>query len=281
MKKLLLFAALLLLPALALAETYYYNPDGGAKYHLDPACPSISSKYHGSMQPVDSAELASAPYSLLKPCSFCGTPAHETPPPLRISPYTAEMEQALLRTQGIGITGAGQFRIGNALPEGPYTLHCHEGTEILVEGAAGTRRIGPGGYQSLWLHKGDLVTLPELATMDGMHTTWLFQETKPYPITHGRFLAYVNMPGRQYTITADSDDAYVDIASCDESRHVRIALRKGQSIILDLQPENLDQPWPGAWYADSHQAITLWQDAFPHVFVEISRCTLTFQQGLG
>lgn len=286
MKKLLLLAALCALPLCAQAETYYYNPDGGAKYHLNPQCPSISQKYHDQMQPVDESQLTQSPYDLLKPCPFCANPAevHQPKDPLPIRPYSDALAPLVEGTQSIGITGAGVFRIGGSLPEGMYTLHCADGAEdITVARANGESvRIGPGGYYSMFLAEGDVVTLSELSLLSGVHTAMLFQEAKPYAIQSGRYLAYVNMPGRQYTFTADTDDAYVEIATPDELYRRRIPLEKGRQLIVNLQPEKtFGTPWPSVWFEDTGETIDLGFDADLHVFVELRDITVSFRQGLG
>lgn len=286
MKKLLLIAALCALPLAAMAETYYYNPDGGVKYHRDPQCATISQKYHDQMQPVEESQLTQSPYDLLKPCLFCMGRTEEAvqTEPVEISPYAAYMAPLVESTQGIGVTGAGEFRIGGALPAGMYTLHCADGAEdILITRASGEQQqVGRGGYYSMYLAEGDMVTLSELSLLSGIHTTMLFQEAKDYPIAFARWLAYVNMPGRQYTFTADADGAYVEIATPDEAQRCRIPLEKGRKLVVNLQPEKPeDAAWPSAWYEDTGEDVPLGFDADLHVFVEVRDVTVFFQQGLG
>lgn len=51
----------------------YYNPNGGSKYHLDPDCPDVGSKYKPMAQFLY-VELSQSPYSELSPCQRCGAP---------------------------------------------------------------------------------------------------------------------------------------------------------------------------------------------------------------
>lgn len=53
-------------------ETYYYNADGGRKYHVQQYCGSIDTKYHASMRAFDADVLLDEPYNALEPCSYCG-----------------------------------------------------------------------------------------------------------------------------------------------------------------------------------------------------------------
>lgn len=62
----ILLAAIFCMSA-ALAETMYYNPDGGTRYHADMNCPSTNRRYL-PMKPID---LADAKLKGLKICSVC------------------------------------------------------------------------------------------------------------------------------------------------------------------------------------------------------------------
>jgi len=53
-------------------ETYYYNADGGRKYHVKARCGSIDEKYYGSIREFDASQLIHPPYSELEACSYCG-----------------------------------------------------------------------------------------------------------------------------------------------------------------------------------------------------------------
>ena len=52
----------------------YYNKDGGKKYHLDPNCPSVASKYRPLKGTFKYGDLDKKQYSKLKPCDKCGAP---------------------------------------------------------------------------------------------------------------------------------------------------------------------------------------------------------------
>lgn len=52
----------------------YYNPDGGASYHIDDMCPSAASKYLPFKGSFTYGEIGNAPYKDLKPCLRCGAP---------------------------------------------------------------------------------------------------------------------------------------------------------------------------------------------------------------
>ena len=53
-------------------QTYYYNAEGGRKYHVKARCGSIDSKYYGSIEEFDASQLDKPPYSALEPCGYCG-----------------------------------------------------------------------------------------------------------------------------------------------------------------------------------------------------------------
>ena len=52
----------------------YYNPDGGMFYHLDPCCPSISSKFTPLNNWFLYAQVSSPKYLTLIPCLKCRAP---------------------------------------------------------------------------------------------------------------------------------------------------------------------------------------------------------------
>lgn len=52
----------------------YCNPDGGVKYHLNPRCVSVHSRYLPLAGQFLYGELNDAPYAALKPCAVCGAP---------------------------------------------------------------------------------------------------------------------------------------------------------------------------------------------------------------
>ena len=51
----------------------YYNPNGGEKYHLDPDCPDVGSKFKPMTQFMF-IHLDQSPYNALIPCNRCGAP---------------------------------------------------------------------------------------------------------------------------------------------------------------------------------------------------------------
>ncbi len=53
-------------------QVYYYNADGGRKYHVQQRCGSIDEKYHPSIVEFGADRLNEPPYSALTPCSYCG-----------------------------------------------------------------------------------------------------------------------------------------------------------------------------------------------------------------
>ena len=55
--------------------TLYYNKDGGKKYHIDPNCRSVSSKYLPLKGTFTYGELSKSPYNKLEPCERCGAPS--------------------------------------------------------------------------------------------------------------------------------------------------------------------------------------------------------------
>ena len=52
----------------------YYNKDGGKKYHLDPRCPSVASRFLPLKGTFTYSELNKSPYNKLQPCERCGAP---------------------------------------------------------------------------------------------------------------------------------------------------------------------------------------------------------------
>ena len=55
----------------------YYNKDGGKKYHADPRCPSVASKYLPLKGTFTYGELNKSPYNKLTPCERCNAPVRE------------------------------------------------------------------------------------------------------------------------------------------------------------------------------------------------------------
>lgn len=53
---------------------FYYNPDGGSKYHVDRNCPSTSPKFLPFSGSFTRKEKDQEPYSELMPCNVCGAP---------------------------------------------------------------------------------------------------------------------------------------------------------------------------------------------------------------
>ncbi len=72
MRRLLLYllAASVLMPSGARAETYYYNPASGKRYHADGQCPAVDPLYL-PLATFDASELQSEPYSSLQKCRVC------------------------------------------------------------------------------------------------------------------------------------------------------------------------------------------------------------------
>lgn len=52
----------------------YYNKDGGKKYHSDPNCSSVASKYLPLKGSFNYGDIKKSPYNKLKPCDVCGAP---------------------------------------------------------------------------------------------------------------------------------------------------------------------------------------------------------------
>ena len=52
-------------------KTYYYNADGGRKYHVQERCGSIDAKYYDSIRKFDAPQLSKPPYNGLDPCGYC------------------------------------------------------------------------------------------------------------------------------------------------------------------------------------------------------------------
>ena len=52
----------------------YYNKDGGKKYHIDPNCSSVASKYLPLKGSFNYGDIKKSPYNKLKPCDVCGAP---------------------------------------------------------------------------------------------------------------------------------------------------------------------------------------------------------------
>ena len=55
----------------------YYNKDGGKKYHIDPRCPSVASKYLPLKGTFTYGDLGKSPYNKLSPCERCGAPVRK------------------------------------------------------------------------------------------------------------------------------------------------------------------------------------------------------------
>jgi len=57
--------------------TCYYNPDGGASYHINPNCPSANEEYLPFKGTFSWEQVNSGDYASLKACSICGAPMRE------------------------------------------------------------------------------------------------------------------------------------------------------------------------------------------------------------
>ncbi len=55
----------------------YFNPDGGTKYHLDPYCGSVHTRYTPLRGQFYFSQLKDAPYNELENCNYCGAPLRE------------------------------------------------------------------------------------------------------------------------------------------------------------------------------------------------------------
>lgn len=55
----------------------YYNPDGGEKYHIDPNCDSVNTRWKPLAGQFLYSQLNEDPYSALEQCSVCGAPLRE------------------------------------------------------------------------------------------------------------------------------------------------------------------------------------------------------------
>jgi len=53
-------------------QVYYYNTNGGRRYHVQEHCGSIDEKYYDFIEQFDAAQLGQLPYGRLTPCSYCG-----------------------------------------------------------------------------------------------------------------------------------------------------------------------------------------------------------------
>lgn len=53
----------------------YYNPDGGALYHVNPECPSTKREYLPFRGSFLYSQVNDATYSLLQPCTICHAPS--------------------------------------------------------------------------------------------------------------------------------------------------------------------------------------------------------------
>ncbi len=52
----------------------YYNPDGGEKYHIDPECDSVHTRWRPLQGQFLFSQLNDAPYNEFEQCSVCGAP---------------------------------------------------------------------------------------------------------------------------------------------------------------------------------------------------------------
>lgn len=118
MKKSLGTVALLFLlcPAWALAQTVYFNPDGGRYFHADPHCTSISETYWAGMRETTEEEAMQRGLSV--PCPECMPQGAASSPP----------GQAETSQTASGLTGSG-------------ALDGTRGT-VLQFGGSGTDEIG-------------------------------------------------------------------------------------------------------------------------------------------
>ncbi|MBQ9251141.1 MAG: hypothetical protein IJ188_00715 [Clostridia bacterium] len=61
-------------PLVNSSTVLYYNPDGGAKYHLDQNCKSVHAKYLPMKGHFTYGEINNTEYAKLSPCNVCAAP---------------------------------------------------------------------------------------------------------------------------------------------------------------------------------------------------------------
>lgn len=105
----------------------YYNPDGGQKYHLDPSCPSVHTRYLPLSGQLIYARLTGEPYAALQPCAFCGAPQ----PPVTEAPV-------------IDMPAAADY-----LPA-PFSVTTWRGDSFRTNAAVGTLPEAPAGLALVW-----------------------------------------------------------------------------------------------------------------------------------
>ena len=163
MKRLAFFALLLLCCLLAAlpaqAEEYvnyqlYFNPDGGAKYHLDPNCASVSRQYLPLQGAFYRHQLDDEPYDAMTPCMYCGAPSSpfsasalslQAVEPMAVPVYVNGVEtEGYVRQTPIGMPGADDYLpLDNA-------MSTWQGSSYRQNGATGTLASAPATLESAW-----------------------------------------------------------------------------------------------------------------------------------
>lgn len=77
-----------------LSDTYYYNPDGGKRYHADPNCTGVAVEYR-PMRAFAASQMDRAPYNHLEPCELCVPQETE----LNVTWWTADEYRAWMENE--------------------------------------------------------------------------------------------------------------------------------------------------------------------------------------
>jgi len=192
MKRWIGLMALLLLCGSALAEdVYYVNPAGGTRYHAEPDCPSISTKYHAGMVEVPASMLEEDAYANLIACNMCGVEKNGDAP----------------AAEDIIVT-PGTYIVGVDIPQGLYELTSTNSTGMLIvqkwNGATFSSH-GPLGDRTEVIH---LYNEYRLQVPEGFQGRFIMRMNESELDTGTRQLM-ITQPGTYWTYTDFNPGLYI------------------------------------------------------------------------
>lgn len=241
----MLLAIISALTPFARAEgtVYYVNPDGGRYYHAQRECVTVRAEYQAGMVAVSEAQLAQPPYDQLKPCNICLREKTQVDIPggttsFRYqSPYDTAEDDALYT--------AGLYPAGSVAP-GVYTAHALDGCsgELRILGGDGQTltAYALAGDTSLSFYLGDGmgVEIPANCVLRKIAYTVRFQTARePVEILHARYMALVEMPGREYRVqSVEGTSGYFVLSTIQGELGAepaqKVEIPAGQTVELNL-----------------------------------------------
>ena len=144
-------------------------------------------------------------------------------------------------TRGLRVAAPGSYRAGTDVLPGLYIVgnNGSANAEVAVmdsEGAAVHQwRLQPGAEYTLLLKDGWAVTIGTDCLLRSMTRGKQFQTGTAASVQQGRYVAGMQLPERNYTVTGRGEDALVRVTMMDSGESWQQTLLEGESCKLALQ----------------------------------------------